>query len=129
LRAQEWAEDVLKAHPFVRAQDRPYLLEVLTEVAAFEHPVKELACGINDTGGDQLNVTVKGYRKLISDRLWASIFLSRERSEMMQNVDDTFTQLTDEGAIKVIYVKKVRFNNGRTVTKTEHAGSSRRVRK
>lgn len=108
--ATEWAEKIMKdnAEKLMQA-DRPYVLATLIEAGMFERPIKKLACGITDSG-DLYAITLKGYKNLMSDKLWGNIFLSKEKSQLLKNVKDTFTQMTDDGLIKVIHVEKIKFS-------------------
>ncbi len=108
--ATEWAENVLKNNEhIVKQQDRPYMLEALIQAGMFERPIRKLGCGMQDNG-DIYVVTLKGYKGLMSDRLWGNIFLSKDKNQLLKNVLDTFTQMTDIGLIKVLHIRKIKFN-------------------
>ena len=126
--AAGWAEEVIKKNPQVKQVDRPYVLAVLTEAAFFERPIKELACGIN-VDDDMIVITLKGYRNLMNDKAWYSVFLSSQRSDELKRVSDTFTQMTDNGLIKVIHVTRVVLQNSVRKNTATMSHSYRKTRK
>ncbi len=112
LLAEKWTEDVLKDNAgVIKQQDLPYVTETLVQVGMFERPIGKLCCGIN-SNDDHYAITVKGYKRLMSDRIWGNIFLSKEKGALLKNTYDTFTQIDGGVFIKVLLVKKIRFSSG-----------------
>lgn len=124
--ATEWAQNVLRANTNrVKTADRPYVEAVLIAAAMYEQPIKELVVGFNDSGDDKLKISIKGYKALMNDRIWVNTFLGKHRDELLDNVTDTFTQLTDMGVIKVIHMDKVVFLRARDAEYDDGGGSAR----
>jgi hypothetical protein len=109
-KAVAWAQIVLADHKEVKQQDRPYVEAALVEAAMQESPLpKMLVVGINTKDDDDhYKITLHGFHNPIDDVLWTNAFIGKHRHAMMDNVSQTYNQETDQGAIKVIEVRKVK---------------------
>lgn len=105
--AAAWAQNVLKDDNVTKSLDKPYMEAVLTMAAMMEQPMKTLAVAINDCG-EHYNITLKGYKLLMSDRIWFHTFCGPNRDQLFDNVKETYTQDVD-GIVKVIKMDKVKF--------------------
>jgi hypothetical protein len=112
-KAVQWARTVLADHHEVKQQDRPYVEASLVEAAMQESPLpKALAVGINEQD-DCYNITLHGYHNPLEDVQWTNAFHGRHRTEMMDNVTKSYSQLTEQGAVMVICVSKVKLSGQR----------------
>jgi len=107
-----FAEKVLNAHKNVDTHNYPYMEELLIELAMFDLTCVELEVAIYDHD-DHYVIAVKGYKKLINDRLWSNMFLGTHRSEMLGNISETYTQETNAYTAKIINMDKVSFTKPR----------------
>jgi hypothetical protein len=109
LLAKRFASDIVKTLN-VEAADRPYVEAVLEEAVLFEQPMPDLNVAVNAIGPDY-TITVRGYAKMIDDQEWDKRFMGTQRSHYLSHVKRTYTQLTVEGAVKVILMERVIFNS------------------
>ena len=102
-RAIEWAKEIIKSHK-VAPEDQQSIQNVLQELVLFEDPMPNLSVGISKISPGVYVLTVTGYTRVMSDKTWASIFLSEKKAAALHDVVETTTTLTLDGIIKTIYV-------------------------
>lgn len=108
----KWANKVIAGNKEpIQPADLPYVREALTVAATMETPPKALGADIK-YGGDEIVITMKGFRSLFDDTIWASHFLTKNRHDLLQGVRTTKSQMTETGLIKVIYLKRIMLRNG-----------------